>query len=1377
MSRKTNVSTDVPFEPPTRKVCPEITTALEYVKLANGEQENSTNIEQLSESVTKLSNHALSYCKCISPSTAFFAAASCQFHIFIKTTETNVSQVIEEEIVSCQSLSDRSEDKSESDQFVGIAPKRGSVFDGTALPHLVNRTRQNDLLKPLDKMLTYLDSAIGPKAKFSREDVKKFRVQDNLRTAFYVYQLYRVVENQYRCATLVKKLSTGSTDHLRSAYFKMSIALQIGDIEMAVWFREEGKKYDVVKNTDSSVTIDSTLFYYLSIETDLRKGIDQGESLQTFLNSSYIQKSSVNRVFLKAVGLLLASKFPGNFGYRHDKYSKEMIDPHRISLFLVKRWNKKLIDLKSESRIKSDESLDPSWLRYATYNLFFESYVTVSSFYCYNGNPSEISCFHEAVIRFSREHCILYWLRKVLIIASDMDILMDKHGYAHHKLTNSLDLIDHESMITSAVHRSKGSQRKNSDEDELTWKLSTVKLESYSNDDDKCLHEKNIAPWDVKKAVMKTTSDHSPEELFQARDYLSLEPIECDIFGADVDRIEAIMKLIMLKNKTPYERVSKLTRIAFGSNLKNSYKRILSIRKQYQRKMTMEEAKSFSHDAMIFLSLKLRTMRSSLIIESGLTSTSDLSKNLQASQSIFEKEYNQRMDLVDGYMSRMVFAQFCLLHAIASNKIVNAMNNCSPLTLYEEIARTSIVKGPERSPSPVRNTRSQRKPPPRAPKGKNPYKMEEFQDYFKNLNHQPLRENSRNCGDFTLAQRYKMILDEISLKDASFEYEKEKKTPKKVSKSVSEYQKVAREPTKSLRDDDSPPQSSRSVTNQLFKAFCELKSDPSAILFSLDELSKYVGIHPPAEFHRQTNLLMAKLFLDASVHNVKLSSYHFSEVASTSFRFRFMKMVARRMKTGKSIKHPIEDLEFNTELDSDYVQKVLERCPDGWRILQLEMTEAKIDARSGKVISLPDLIVSRYEKRRNPLFLTIKSDDKYLKNFMSEMKEIIELSNTSAHERDPTSFWKVRNALDNRLGRLLKSVEHAWFGPFKGLFIGSVRNTDFNDITRKIRKTISKISESQKITIDQELLRVLIESIPLSTENDFKAGIASIFDSFDTELLDQVWNLSAVAMTEYSNVYSNSPISPIGLILGRGLEMFPWESVPIARTMNQEFFRIPSIRFLSASLTAFESSSRNINEGLNPRNTFYLVNPTANLPKTEERFKSKMIKQDGWTGVIGRYPRAEELVEGLETKDIYVYFGHGAGSDFCKLIKDNLEGVDVQTASLVIGCSSGRLKGDGSSLEPFGPAYRYLSNGAPSYVGALWDVTDRDIDLFSDMMLEVLVPNWKSDSTVSKKAKKGKTGSSICRAVAEARHACKLKYLIGAATVVYGLPVGVSHLN
>jgi hypothetical protein len=68
--------------------------------------------------------------------------------------------------------------------------------------------------------------------------------------------------------------------------------------------------------------------------------------------------------------------------------------------------------------------------------------------------------------------------------------------------------------------------------------------------------------------------------------------------------------------------------------------------------------------------------------------------------------------------------------------------------------------------------------------------MEEFQDYFKNLNHQPLRENSRNCGDFTLAQRYKMILDEISLKDASFEYEKEKKTPRKDSQKEIETQKT-----------------------------------------------------------------------------------------------------------------------------------------------------------------------------------------------------------------------------------------------------------------------------------------------------------------------------------------------------------------------------------------------------------------------------------------------------------------------------------------------------------------------------------------------------------------------------------------------------------
>ena len=63
----------------------------------------------------------------------------------------------------------------------------------------------------------------------------------------------------------------------------------------------------------------------------------------------------------------------------------------------------------------------------------------------------------------------------------------------------------------------------------------------------------------------------------------------------------------------------------------------------------------------------------------------------------------------------------------------------------------------------------------------------------------------------------------------------------------------------------------------------------------------------------------------------------------------------------------------------------------------------------------------------------------------------------------------------------------------------------------------------------------------------------------------------------------------------------------------------------------------------------------------------------------------------------------------------------------------------------------------------LWDVTDKDIDLFTQTLMET----WG----VFSGEPSAEPGLSLPAAVAFARTKCNLKYLNGAAPVVYGLPV------
>ena len=67
--------------------------------------------------------------------------------------------------------------------------------------------------------------------------------------------------------------------------------------------------------------------------------------------------------------------------------------------------------------------------------------------------------------------------------------------------------------------------------------------------------------------------------------------------------------------------------------------------------------------------------------------------------------------------------------------------------------------------------------------------------------------------------------------------------------------------------------------------------------------------------------------------------------------------------------------------------------------------------------------------------------------------------------------------------------------------------------------------------------------------------------------------------------------------------------------------------------------------------------------------------------------------------------------------------------------------------------FKFVSS--PTVVGNLWDVTDRDIDKFTTNLLRL----WFKETP------------SLTQCVVESRDVCNMKYINGAAPVVYGMPV------
>jgi separase len=111
-------------------------------------------------------------------------------------------------------------------------------------------------------------------------------------------------------------------------------------------------------------------------------------------------------------------------------------------------------------------------------------------------------------------------------------------------------------------------------------------------------------------------------------------------------------------------------------------------------------------------------------------------------------------------------------------------------------------------------------------------------------------------------------------------------------------------------------------------------------------------------------------------------------------------------------------------------------------------------------------------------------------------------------------------------------------------------------------------------------------------------------------------------------------------------------------------------------------------------------------------------------GAAGRRPEPRTLAERLQSRDVFLYFGHGSGEQY--LGAPALRRLPRCAGSLLMGCSSGRLRGGsggggggggecsggaggvgGGGYEPSGAIWGYLLAGCPAAVANLWDVTDR----------------------------------------------------------------------
>lgn len=408
-----------------------------------------------------------------------------------------------------------------------------------------------------------------------------------------------------------------------------------------------------------------------------------------------------------------------------------------------------------------------------------------------------------------------------------------------------------------------------------------------------------------------------------------------------------------------------------------------------------------------------------------------------------------------------------------------------------------------------------------------------------------------------------------------------------------------------------------------------------------------------------------------------------------------------------------------------------------------------------------------------------------------ELLQIIEESNASTSS-DVTSsittreqrkrWWQTRYELDRRLQELLECIEVTWFNGMKGFFSPEIIEPRMlQDFKSKVNDILHQNLPSRRqsgnpgrfMQIDDWILELVLKLNPQSDEfvsmmEDLIFVILDIllyhgeenaFDEVDVGIIHV--QLEETLRKFRPRLQSAPKISHTFLVVSSDCHMFPWESFSFLKDISVT--RVPSFSLLN-DLIANSNNEISPKVSLN-NNIAMILNPHGDLSKTESRFSTRFRKisqeKPNCSLLVNQKPDEKTFLDMISSSNLFIYLGHGGGEQYART--KEIKKYSHIAPSFLLGCSSASM-GLYGKLEPTGTVYSYLLGGCCSVLGNLWDVTDKDIDKFSERVFDQIglgcEPSVESPE-----------GSWISKAVSSSRDVCHLKYLNGAAPVLYGLPI------
>lgn len=396
-----------------------------------------------------------------------------------------------------------------------------------------------------------------------------------------------------------------------------------------------------------------------------------------------------------------------------------------------------------------------------------------------------------------------------------------------------------------------------------------------------------------------------------------------------------------------------------------------------------------------------------------------------------------------------------------------------------------------------------------------------------------------------------------------------------------------------------------------------------------------------------------------------------------------------------------------------------------------------------------------------------------MKEILSAMKAMT-IGDGILSAREKQSWWKKRFGLDHELGQLMVDVEEKWLGDARAFLLPSTFcNEAAADCTPLLASFGAAAVHYPELISPASITSVLDRSFSETENQDNVSFIESMLAQSRVESAAvSVATGQQKKQTRQASRKKGRKVSPTGasttagellLAIDTDLGCLPWECLPVLRTSKCGVSRLPHESFL---LSASQAT------GIDPSSVFYMLNPSGDLSVTQSTFQSLFESQYGWTGSVGAHAGKSDVDDNLaklELSDVFLYCGHGGGEAVVppRRLATSASRVPI---SILMGCSSGRLERYSAGAESGGTAIEYLLAGSPAVVANMWDVSDRDIDRLTGSLLE----NWLGISTSGEGEESLDNEGvkpercSLAVALARSRDACRLPFLVGAATVLYG---------